>query len=64
MMMFEEILRVRLCVSGLPPSSFSLFLLWSHAPSFLPLLSGQELARGYNILSHPLIVMVDKERDK
>lgn len=50
---------VCMCVWGLSPPSLSLC-----APSFLLLLSGQEVARGYNILSGPIIVTVEEERDK
>lgn len=46
-------------LSPLLPSPISL-----SAPSFPLLLSGQEVARGYNILSDPIIVTVEEERDK
>lgn len=45
------------------PSLFSLFPSLS-APSFMLLFSGQEVARGYNILSDPIIITVEEERDK
>lgn len=34
------------------------------APSFLLLLPGQKVARGYNILSDPVMVSMQEERDK
>lgn len=56
---------VCVCLGILPLfPSFSLSSLSLSAPSFLPLLSGQEVARGYNILSDPIIVTVEEERDK
>lgn len=50
------------CIRTTHPEIFPCFSLFLLAPSFLLLLSGHEVARGYSVLSDPIIVSVEERQ--